>query len=685
MFDIKQYYKKENDKIFKNYENGITTIKAIFEKTKNINDKDEKKQFFRFFNYASEFIIKLYDYSKRLSNDYFASKSFNELLKENNDLYKDMVLENYKTSYANPTYCVEMFGDGIGQLMSVLFTEIINIKDAILNRLFIMEQSNQLFIDIFNYVSQNQVEYNKLKNIIASFKKREQANNLFYLYKEQYDKDFRYYLDIIEESDLKDLRYLFKFGLCITENEIKMAEFLNKYSDDKIHSISNQIVESYKRGFKRDNKDITKKSTVGLNYVVGMERIYRTLIKMLKQNRLSATIVNLKSFKINEQYSNDHKFDDAVYLDDDFVNIRKNDFSKALEMNKEILSQHSGTIHFDNFGSAPFKYENKKECLKLDNAQQQIKQKLNSVLGEVQNKYLSRAEISYGIIAFPEPSIGNQFEQIFDEIVNINMLDNDKYQLIHQKLIHELDKADYVHIKGKNGNQTDLKVKMLEFTNPEKETNFVNSGASVNIPVGEVYTSPKLSGTNGILHVGESFLHFFRYSNLKITFKDGFIESYSCDNFPTEEENKKYIEENLLFPHKTLPMGEFAIGTNTLAFVTARKYNISNILPILIMEKTGPHFAVGDTCFSRREDNKIYNSFTGKEIIAKDNEKSILRKTKPEEAYTYVHIDITMPFESIDFITAITKDGQKIDIIKNGRFVVEGTEELNEALDNYFK
>ena len=92
----------------------------------------------------------------------------------------------------------------------------------------------------------------------------------------------------------------------------------------------------------------------------------------------------------------------------------------------------------------------------------------------------------------------------------------------------------------------------------------------------------------------------------------------------------------------------------------------------------GPHFAVGDTCYSYSEDERVYNPFDGKEIIAKDNEKSILRKTDMENAYTQCHTDITIPYDSLEFINAITKDGQVIEVIKNGRFILDGTEELNE-------
>ena len=80
--------------------------------------------------------------------------------------------------------------------------------------------------------------------------------------------------------------------------------------------------------------------------------------------------------------------------------------------------------------------------------------------------------------------------------------------------------------------------------------------------------------------------------NLELDFVDGKITNYTCTNFENEEDNKKFVKENLMYNHETLPIGEFAIGTNTTAYVMGRKYNISDKLPILIAEKTGPHFAV---------------------------------------------------------------------------------------------
>ena len=112
----------------------------------------------------------------------------------------------------------------------------------------------------------------------------------------------------------------------------------------------------------------------------------------------------------------------------------------------------------------------------------------------------------------------------------------------------------------------------------------------------------------------------------------------------------------------------------------SEKYGISDQLPVLIAEKMGPHFAVGDTCYSWGEDCPVYNP-DGKEIIARDNEVSILRKEDVSKAYFGCHTDITVPYKELGAVRVIKADGSEISIIENGRFVLPGTEELNEPLD----
>ena len=94
---------------------------------------------------------------------------------------------------------------------------------------------------------------------------------------------------------------------------------------------------------------------------------------------------------------------------------------------------------------------------------------------------------------------------------------------------------------------------------------------------------------------------------------------------------------------------------------------------------------MGDTCYSHSEDHALYNP-DGKEIIARENEVSALRDTDPAKAYMNCHTDITIPYDELGEILVHDAKGRVIGaIIRNGRFVVPGTEELNEPLEELEK
>lgn len=353
-------------------------------------------------------------------------------------------------------------------------------------------------------------------------------------------------------------------------------------------------------------------------------------------------------------------------------------FENELINKKDIFEKYAGPIYIEMYGENRFVPQNGNEIFEKSKELAKLNSDFDTKYINLFMKYI-RKNTSFCIISYPCPEIGKDFEEIFDETIKINTLDNNKYANIHQKIIDVLDKANYVHVTGRKENKTDLTVALFGLEDPNTQTKFENCCADVNVPVGEVFTSPKLKGTNGVLHVSEIYLNGWKFENLLLKIKDGFIQEYSCTNFPTEEENKKYIDEHLLFDNPTLPMGECAIGTNTYAYVMGNKYQINDKLDILIAEKTGPHFAFGDTCYSMDEDTKTYNP-DGKEIVAKDNEVSIKRLSNDEEevakAYFGCHTDVTIPYYELNDVAAVSENGEVL-IIHDGKFVLEGTEELN--------
>ena len=59
---------------------------------------------------------------------------------------------------------------------------------------------------------------------------------------------------------------------------------------------------------------------------------------------------------------------------------------------------------------------------------------------------------------------------------------------------------------------------------------------------------------------------------------------------------------------------------------------------------------------------------------------ALLRHTDSRHAYFGCHTDITIPYHELGDIIVNGRDGRKIPIIKEGRFVLPGTEALNEPL-----
>ena len=666
------------DIIFERYEIATSRIREI------INEDTVSEPFKSFFCKASEFICKIDDLNSIIKSGEINDFSLDRLKELNKSLFEEIYSENYEESFANPEYAVKTLGEEYGKILCYIYTKNRGmIRNVYMGRLEEVVLQMELFTQIYNYFEDvEQLEYDNVYETVYSYEKDNTEIFTDLMIEDRINPDNKFAVDIVMNSDLNDLRYLYKYGEHVGFNELKMAEFLNSLSQEEIDRLAKVYTEGYRIGFINTGKDISKKGTVDIRYSLGFERIIRSAIFNFKKMGLEPVIyqVGYTTTSPNRQYAYDHRYDDALYLDKAYIKRKLEVSRHAYESRKQLAGKMAGPAVIEIFGETPFEPENKKQAYALSEEQQKLKSEYITEYQTMVQEYIKGDERSFTIIAFPIPEFGDNFEQMFKETVKINTLDSEIYGKVQQNIIDALDQAEYVKVLGKGDNKTNMKVQMHDLKNPLKETNFENCLADVNIPLGEVFTSPKLKGTEGILHVSQVYLNDLKYNDLQITFEDGKIKDYTCKNFDTEEENKKFIKQNVMFNHETLPIGEFAIGTNTTAYMVAKKYHVVYKLPILIVEKMGPHFAVGDTCYSFEEDIKTYNP-DGKEIVARENEVSALRKTDIKKAYFGCHTDITMPYDELGEITAVRKDGSKITIIKDGRFVLEGTELLNEPLE----
>ncbi|GFI43032.1 hypothetical protein IMSAGC018_00696 [Lachnospiraceae bacterium] len=660
------------------------------------NEDTVEAPFREFFHKMAEFVLMIDEVETLILDGQNQKLELEELERWNHRLYQDILPDAYGTSYGNPTYAVGQFGEEYGQILSFLYTELRGcIAYAFEQKTEYLDILFELLIEIYNQFEEGKPEIGRIKDSIYWYASDYCDVFVADRVRTQIDPTEDFAVDIVKNCNLDDLRYLYQFGEYISENELRTAGHLKELPKEVIQKMADVYTEGYREGFVNTGKDLSKKEVVDIQYVIGFERVLRQAFQNFQDMGLKPVLYrsgvsvltkreHLKSGYYgaiaNKQYEYDHRNDQALFLDKKFVERKLEVLQTTFEHYKETAVKSAGPACIEMFGEEPFIPQQKEEVLKLTKKQEELQLQFYSRQSQIMNHYIPGEERSFTIISYPVPEIGEQYEEIFDEIIRINTLDSKTYKKVQQAMIDVLDQGEYVHILGGNGNRTDLKVKLHELKNPEKETIFENCTADVNIPVGEVFTSPVLEGTNGVLHVSKVYLHELQYQDLEISFADGMIKDYSCGNFDDEEKNKEYIYENILHKHPTLPLGEFAIGTNTTAYVAAKKYGIEDKLTILIAEKMGPHFAVGDTCYSWSEEVKLYNP-DGKEIVAKDNSVSIRRKEDVSKAYYQCHTDITIPYEELKRIAVVTREGQEIVLLEEGRFVLAGTEILNEPFN----
>ena len=109
---------------------------------------------------------------------------------------------------------------------------------------------------------------------------------------------------------------------------------------------------------------------------------------------------------------------------------------------------------------------------------------------EAKDEPVSPSEPAEPSPAEPGRQDGERFEDIFRETININTLNYELYRDMQQIIIDTLDKADYVHVLGRNGNRTDIKVQLVDITNPDKETHRMEKSMSRASSVWTDTTSP---------------------------------------------------------------------------------------------------------------------------------------------------------------------------------------------------
>ncbi len=672
-------YKTENELYGERYGLAVNRIKEL--RAENTEGK-----FHDYFEKVSLFVEKLDEIMKLAVSGELSKLGRDSLESINHEIYHEVLPENYDFSYCNPDYACRKLGKSYGRFLSMLFAKLHSlIYECYNGNMLVPSMFYELVLEIYGIVNDEDAKPSAVKKAIYYFY-HDYCYELTEIFqKRRKNPAYNEIIDIVKEADLSKPDYLYLYGSYIGHNELGIHEYLKRADEKDIEKMADTFVSGYVRGFETQNMDFSSVQNVEIRYPVGFERVVRIAVNSFEKMGKKVLMYMDDSRRTGtsgvypgRQFLYDHRNDEVFFYDKKYEKVKKECLDKVCQELSDCMGCYAGPACIETFGEERFTPVNKDTAIVPGEKENRIALSLRTGNSEILHKYTDYEKVSFTIIAYPLPDIGEDFEKIFTAVNEINTLDNEVYKEIQQRIIDVLDKGDYVVVKGCGNNKTNIKIMLHHLADPDKETNFENCTADVNIPAGEVFTSPVLKGTEGVLNVSHAFLEGFEYKDLVLEFKDGMVKGYSCSNFESAEENRNYIFENILFRHETLPVGEFAIGTNTTAYKYAGEFEIWDRLPILIAEKTGPHFAVGDTCYSDMEDFMTYNP-DGKAIIARDNEVSVLRKTDRSRAYFNCHTDITIPYHELDYIRVHTPEGE-YSIIEKGRFAVPGTELLNESL-----
>lgn len=296
--------------------------------------------------------------------------SMEEWKKLNQDLYEDILPENYGTSYGNPVYACEMLGE-YGKDFSFLYAELRGaVTYAYEKRLWDMTVLLELFLEVYVAFAQEELPTEEeFRGILNSYANDYCQDMVEYRTRECVDPELDFAAKIIMGSDLTDLRYLYLFGEYITENELGVAAFLNGLSQEEIDSCARTYTEGYRMGFVNGRKDLSKKKTVNIRYNLGFERMVKAAILQFEEMGLKPVIYRYPthvvskrgSYRIgytgavaNPQFDYDHRQDAALYLDQDFVQKRLRALQTSYEKYKELAYVHAGPACIEVFGETPF-------------------------------------------------------------------------------------------------------------------------------------------------------------------------------------------------------------------------------------------------------------------------------------------------------------------------------------------
>ena len=132
-----------------------------------------------------------------------------------------MIGERYETSYGNPAFAVRALGETHGRSLCCLYRELGNAVVWVYeDRLLELTAAMELYLELYAMFEEETLPSAQyVKESIYWYVSDYAEERQEYQVREIVDPSLHFVKDIVMESDLTDLRYLYQYGEYITENE----------------------------------------------------------------------------------------------------------------------------------------------------------------------------------------------------------------------------------------------------------------------------------------------------------------------------------------------------------------------------------------------------------------------------------------------------------------------------------
>ncbi len=385
------------------YDLTIERIELILE------EKSVADRYLEYFRTVAQFILLIHQIWQR------DNVSWEMLEAENKALYQEVVGENYDTSYANPAYAVQVFGKELGEILSFLYAEIrAEIAYAYEKKMENLTICNELFIEIYNlFEGEEAPNYKSLKEAIYWYASDYCDVFVAERLQEKMDPSNSFATDIIMNSDLEDLRYLYQYGEYISEEERNMASSLQSLAQTEVTAIAQMYVENYQECCEEAGIDLAEKKTIYIQYPLGTERVVREVISGFGRIGLQAVScrkavsVMTKEMvkdgfcsKTRTQYEADHWQDQGLFLNKKYVERKLDVVKNVFEQQKEIAAAFAGSLLID-IEDEEIAMEPQAEAIHLQEKQANLQTLFNEKMEQLTNKYLLK-ELNVTMVDIPE-------------------------------------------------------------------------------------------------------------------------------------------------------------------------------------------------------------------------------------------------------------------------------------------